>query len=120
MKEILSIDKFCEKFKITSGLKGKTVIIQGIGNVGYWAAHFCESEGVKVIGLVEYNSSIYNPDGLLVDDATDYFRKNKSFKDYPKATEVKVGDDRMDIMYKECDVLIPAAIENSITKYCVA
>lgn len=93
------------------------MIIQGIGNVGYWAAHFFEKAGAKIIGMVEYNSSIYDPDGIQVDDATKYFRDHKSFKDYPKAKEVKLDSENMEIMYKECDVLIPAAIENSITKY---
>ncbi len=99
------------------GLKGKIVIIQGLGNVGYWAAKFFESGGAKIVGLVEWNSAIYNPDGLKVDEATDYFHKNKSFKDYPHAKEVQMGDNRMEVMYKECDIVIPAAIENTITKY---
>ena len=113
---MLSIPQFCEKFKLAPGIKDKRVIVQGIGNVGYWAARFCEEGGAKVIGLVEYNSSIYNPDGLHIDDAFKHFREHKSFKDFPKATEVKLDDDRMEIMYKECDILIPAAIENSVTK----
>lgn len=116
IQEALNIPKFCEKYKLEPGIKGKTVIVQGIGNVGYWAARFCEESGAKVIGLVEYNSSIYNPDGFHIDDAFQHFRTNKSFKDYPKATEIKLEADRMEIMYKECDILIPAAIENSITK----
>lgn len=84
--------------------------------MGYWAAKFCEKGEAKVIGLVEYNSSIFNPDGINVDDAAAHFREHKSFKGYPKAKEVKLDEERMEIMYKECDVLIPAAIENSITK----
>jgi glutamate dehydrogenase (NAD(P)+) len=109
--------EFCEKFHFAPGLAGKKVIVQGIGNVGYWAAKFCEEGGAKIIGLIEYNSSIVNLDGLNVDDATNHFRANKSFQGYTKAQEVKLGDQIMDTMYVECDVLIPAAIENSITKY---
>lgn len=116
IQEILTIPKFCEMFKISPGIKDKTVIIQGIGNVGYWAAKFCETGGAKIIGLVEYNSSIYNPDGLHIEEAAAHFREHKSFKDFPKATEVKLDDERLDIMYRECDILIPAAIENSVTK----
>ena len=76
------------------------MIVQGIGNVGYWAARFCEASGAKVIGLVEYNSSMYNPDGFHIDDAFQNFRTNKSFKDYPKATVIKLDDDRKETMYK--------------------
>lgn len=118
--DILECDAFCKKYGLIAGIKGKTVIIQGLGNVGFWAAKFCHDGGAKVIGIVEYNSAIYNKDGLNVEDASDYFRKNKSFKDYPKATEIKMLDDRMEIFYKECDILIPAAIENTITKFNVA
>lgn len=116
-EEILKNKKFCERYKISPGVKGKTVIIQGIGNVGYWAAKFFEEGGAKVIGLVEYNSAIFNPEGLSVEDASVYFRANKSFKDYPKAKEVKMDKEAMDVMYMPCDILIPAAIENTITKY---
>lgn len=118
--ELMRNKKFCEKYSLTPGIKGKTVIIQGLGNVGYWAAKFFESGGAKMIGIVEYNSAIYNPEGLNVDKAFGYFRSKKSFKDYPDAKEVKGTDDFMDIMYKECDILIPAAIENTLTKYPVS
>ena len=110
--------KFYEKYHLSAGIKGKSVVIQGLGNVGYWAAKFFETAGAKIVGIVEYNSSIYNPEGFNVDDAFNYFRSNKSFKDYPKAKEVHMPD-FMEVMYKECDILIPAAIENSITKFNV-
>jgi len=116
-EEILKNPKFCEKYKLTPGIKGKTTIVQGLGNVGYWAAHFFEKGGAKIIGLVEYNSSVYNPDGLDVDDVTNYFRANKSLKGYPKAKEVYDQANCYETMYKEVDILVPAAIENSITKF---
>ena len=116
IEEILKNKKFCDRYKIAPGVKDKTVIIQGIGNVGYWAAKFCEEGGAKIIGLVEYNSAIFNREGINVEDASVYFRTHKSFKDYPKAKEVKMDKDAMDVMYKPCDILIPAAIENTITK----
>jgi glutamate dehydrogenase (NAD(P)+) len=118
IQELLKTPKFCERYHMTAGIKGKSVVIQGLGNVGYWAAKFFEAEGAKIIGIVEYNSSIYNPGGFNVDDASNYFRTNKSFKDYPKAKEIFI-DNYMEPMYKECDILIPAAIENSITKFNV-
>ncbi|MEI8332154.1 MAG: hypothetical protein WCF90_11000 [Methanomicrobiales archaeon] len=110
---------FCEKFKLTEGIKGKTVIIQGLGNVGYWAARFFEEGGAKVIGIIEYNSSIYNPEGFHVDEAFNYFRANKSFKDFPKAKEVKMDKEIEQVMYHECDILIPAAMEGTINKYAL-
>ena len=117
IRELLSLKEFCDKFHFVPGVAGKKIIVQGIGNVGYWAAKFCEDGGATIIGLVEYNSSIVNPDGLNVDDAANYFRAQKSFQGYPKAKEVKVGEQIMDTMYLDCDILIPAAIENTLTKY---
>lgn len=116
IEEILKNKVFCEKFKISQGVKGKDVIIQGLGNVGYWAAKFCEEAGAKVIVIVEYNSAIYSPEGFNVDDAFNYFRSNKSFNGYSKAKEIKIGKDAEELMFKECDILIPAAMENVITK----
>jgi len=118
IEKLLNNPKFCEKYHMTAGIKDKSVIVQGLGNVGYWAAKFFAAAGAKVVAIIEYNSSIYNPEGINIDDAFNYFRINKSYKDYPKAKEVFV-DTPMEAMYKECDILIPAAIENSITKFNV-
>ena len=116
VRELLGFPPFCEKYHLTPGIQGKTVVIQGLGNVGYWTAKFCQDGGAKIIAIVEYNSSISNPDGLDVEEASKYFRANKSFKDYPKAKVVYLDDKIMDAMYLECDILIPAAIENTLTK----
>ena len=43
------------------GIAGKSVIVQGFGAVGYWAAKFLQQDGAKIVGVVEYNSAIYNP-----------------------------------------------------------
>ena len=46
------------------GLKDKTFILQGFGNVGYWASKYFTEEGSKLIGVAEVDGSIYNPNGL--------------------------------------------------------
>lgn len=46
------------------GLQGKTLIIQGFGNVGYWASKYFTEEGSRLIGVAEHDGSIYNPDGI--------------------------------------------------------
>jgi glutamate dehydrogenase (NAD(P)+) len=55
------------------GIAGKSVIVQGFGAVGYWAAKFLHKDGAKIVGIVEYNSAIYNPSGIDVDLAKNYF-----------------------------------------------
>ena len=116
INELFNNDKFCSKHKFTKGLKDKTLVIQGLGNVGYWAAKFFYDAQVKVIGIVEYNSSIYNPAGLNPEEASNYFKTKGSFKDFPGATEVYDAASKMEVMYKECDFLVPAATEKVITK----
>jgi len=108
-------DTFCNKFKFKKGLKGKTVVIQGLGNVGYWAAKFFFEADTKIIGITEYNSGIFNADGLNPIDAFNHFRAKGSFKDFPGAKEYFDATHKMEPMYRECDILIPAATEKVIT-----
>lgn len=114
---LLEHDGFCKRYNLTKGIKDKNVIIQGLGNVGYWAAKFFFEAGAKVIGIVEYNSAIHNPKGMNPDEAFKHFRAKGSFVGFPGATEVfDSAASGLEVMYKECDILIPAAKEDVITK----
>ena len=115
VKELMNTPAFVEQYGTTLGLKGKTVIIQGFGNVGSWAHKFFQEEGSLVTGIIEYNSAVYDEKGLDQKDLLEYWLKNKTFIGYKKAQHV-YGKDGMEVMYKECDILIPAAIEKSINK----
>lgn len=114
VRHLMKNKDFVKQYNTTLGLKDKRVIIQGFGNVGSWAHRFFQEEGSKVTGIVEYNSSVYNENGLDCADLQAYWNKNKTFVGYTKG---KVYDkDPMEVMYIECDVLVPAAIEKSINK----
>ena len=66
--------------------------MQGFGNVGYNASKFLtEDDGMKLIGIAEYNGGIYNENGLNVDHAKKFFVKHGSFENYPKGNFVKDG-----------------------------
>jgi glutamate dehydrogenase (NAD(P)+) len=70
IKQLLDMDSFVEKSLLRDkgkGVAGKTVIVQGFGAVGYWAAKFLQKDSAKIVGIVEYNSAIYNPNGIDVD-----------------------------------------------------
>lgn len=84
-KELFETDSFVQKVGMTSGLNGKKIVIQGFGNVGYHAARYFQAEGAKIVGIVEYNSAIYNSSGIDVDDAKLYMQTNNSLIGYPKA-----------------------------------
>jgi len=53
-----------EKLGVAPGVEGKSFIVQGFGNVGHWASKFFVEAGAKLVGVAEYNGSIYNPDGI--------------------------------------------------------
>lgn len=115
LREVLSHKKLCEQFNIIPGLNGKTVIIQGFGNVGYWAAKFFSADGVRVIGIVEYNSAVYNEDGFDIEDLKQYHLANKTLAGYSKAKETFTDPKEVKaLMHRKCDILIPAALEREI------
>lgn len=116
MKKLLDTESFVEKSLLsTTGLAGKTVIVQGFGAVGYWASKFMEQDGAKIIGIVEYNSAIYNPNGINPDEAKYHMQSKgtlKGFKGAVQETEL----DPTEFMEFECDILLPAAAEKAINK----
>lgn len=115
IKQLLSMDSFIEKSLLsTPGIAGKTVIVQGFGAVGYWAAKFLSRDGAKIVGIVEYNSAIYNPRGFDVDGAHNYMQAKGTLKGYREATE-ETELDAAEFMEMECDILIPAAKEKAIS-----
>ena len=114
VKEFFRNPDLLKLVKLDNDLSTKTFILQGIGNVGYHLSKFLtEDDGMKLIGISEFNGAIYNKDGIDVEHAKKYFSKHKSFKNYPKATFVK---DSSLLLKRSCDILIPAARENVITE----
>ena len=82
VRELVSTQSFCEKAGLSLGLKGKIFIMQGFGNVGYWASHFFTQDGAQVNGIVEYNSGIYDSNGIDIEHAKEYFSRNGTFAGY--------------------------------------
>ena len=63
-KLLLTDERIAKRLKVKPGLKDKTFILQGFGNVGYWASKYFTEEGSRLIGVAEVDGSIYNPNGL--------------------------------------------------------
>lgn len=106
----LTIKFWAEKKNIN--LAGKKFIVQGFGNVGYWAAHFLEKEGAKLVAVQDAFGSIENQQGIDVEDLFNHTINNKgSIVDYPNATSLKKDD----FFATDCDICIPAALGNQIT-----
>ena len=101
-----------KKFGLQGGLEGKRVAVQGFGNVGYHVSRFLsEEDGCRVIAIGDVNGGAYSPDGLNVAQLSDYRDKTGSLRGFPGAKELPGPRDVLEI---ECDILIPAALENQI------
>jgi glutamate dehydrogenase (NAD(P)+) len=90
---------------------GTTVAIQGFGNVGSVAAQLLQAEGCRIVAIGDRSTSIYNADGIDVDDAIKHVNKNRHLDGYDKGEVISASD----LLTLDVDVLVPAALENVIT-----
>ena len=111
VREVCNMPEIMEKLGLPVGIVGKTVVIQGLGNVGYHSAKFFRENGARVIAIAEYNGAIYNADGLNEEEVFQHKLQNKTVLNFPGATNLEKSEDALEI---ECDILIPAALENVI------
>lgn len=117
VKRMFKIDAWKDMmgFHQNETMEGKSVIVQGFGNVGSYAALHFHRNNTKVIALIEHNGAIHNPDGLDIPEAMRYFQEKKTLLGFPGATSQE-AEEPMKYMEMKCDILIPAAIEKSINK----
>ncbi len=114
LKEACSYEDDMKELKLTSGLKGKTMAVQGLGNVGYYTATISQKEGgVKIIAVAEYEGAIYSEDGIDIEKLMKFRKKKGSIMGFPGTKKMK---SRKDVLTVDCDILVPAALENQITK----
>ncbi len=112
LREACSIEEDMKKIGMTTGLAGKTVVVQGLGNVGYHAAKFFAEADSKIIALAEYEGAIFNSNGLDLEAVVKHRKETGSLLNFPGATNLGSRDEALEL---ECDILIPAALENQIT-----
>ncbi|MCQ0110027.1 glutamate dehydrogenase (NAD(P)+) [Zhouia amylolytica] len=106
----LNIKFWAEKNNLN--LSGKKFIVQGFGNVGYWAAYFLEKEGAHLVGVQDAYATISNEEGIDVEDLLNYSKSNDGMiKGYTKASTL-LQDQFFEI---SADICIPAALGNQIT-----
>lgn len=97
---------------LTGGLAGKRVVVQGLGNVGYHAAKFLQEGGAVLVGLAEYEGAICKGTGIDIEQIMAHRRETGSILDFPGATNMPSSEAALEL---ECDILVPAALENQIT-----
>ncbi|HEX2644536.1 MAG TPA: Glu/Leu/Phe/Val dehydrogenase [Thermoanaerobaculia bacterium] len=111
-REACSVAEDMKLLGLSPGLAGKRVVVQGLGNVGFHAAKFLQEAGAILVGLVEFEGAIHNPQGLDFEKVWAHRLETGSLRNFPGATSLA---DRMEGLELDCDILVPAALENQIT-----
>jgi len=111
LRQVCNMPEMMKKAGLSPGVEGKRVVVQGLGNVGYHTAKFFQDAGAKIIGLAEYEGAIYNEEGLDVDEVFQNRRKTGTILNFPGAKNFAKNTDALEM---DCEILIPAALENVI------
>lgn len=108
---MICCDKALERFKMKR--EGCRVIVQGFGNVGSQGALLMHAAGYKIIGLADIHGGLHNEKGFDIPKVYDWvYGQHKKLQDYPEGGE-KVS--AQEVLFRPCDILVPAATENQIT-----
>lgn len=116
IREACSHAKDMKAMGLEAGTEGKTMIIQGLGNVGSFTGKIGQDEGgMVVVGVTEYEGGIYDAKGIDIHALLKYRKETGSILDYPGSKNY-TENRGAEVLEMECDVLVPAALENQINK----
>ena len=114
IRECCSFEEDMKRIGLTTGIEGKSMVIQGLGNVGSYTGRISQDEGgIKIIAVGEVEGYVINRDGIDIHDLLAYRQENGTIIDYPGAQSFG-KEHREDLLELECDILVPAALENVI------
>jgi glutamate dehydrogenase (NAD(P)+) len=91
-------------------VKGTRVAVQGFGNVGSVAADLMARQGMTIVAVSDKSGGIYNPKGLDLSEVFEHVRGKKFLNAYRNAQQITNDE----LLTLDCDVLVPAALENVI------
>ena len=92
--------------------KQTRIVVQGMGNVGYWFSDLADKAGYKIVGLSDSKGGVYNPAGLNVDKVMKFKQRTGSVVGYPGTRKIS----NQQLLELETEVLVPAALENVINR----
>jgi glutamate dehydrogenase (NAD(P)+) len=98
--------------RLHGGLAGKRVVVQGLGNVGSHFACLVQEAGAVIVGIGESDGTIYAPAGLDVNEVLQWRATSGSIRNFPDAQTLDRSTDCLEL---NCDILVPAALENQLT-----
>ena len=111
IREVCSMKNMMDKLGLTTGIAGKKVVVQGLGNVGYHSAKFFRENGAILVSIAEYEGAIFKADGINEEELFQHRKATGSILNFPGATNLAKSSDALEL---DCDILIPAALENVI------
>jgi len=113
LRECMRYEEDMVKIGLTKGIEGKTMVVQGLGNVGSNVALISQEEGdVKIIGVAEREGSIFDSNGIDIPKLMAFRKETGSIVGFPGTKHI---GDASAVLELECDILVPAALENQIT-----
>lgn len=118
IRECVSFTNDMKALGLSTGISGKKIIVQGLGNVGYHTAKYLIELGATIVGFCEYEGAIYNEDGFDLEDVITHRKETSSILGFSKAK--KEFKNSAEGLEQPCDILVPAALENQITEKNVA
>jgi glutamate dehydrogenase (NAD(P)+) len=92
-------------------IKGTKVAVQGFGNVGSIAAQLMEEQGMTIVAVSDKSGGLYNPKGLRIAEVIQHVKQRRFLAEYKDADHIT----NEQLLTLDCDVLVPAALENVIT-----
>jgi glutamate dehydrogenase (NAD(P)+) len=101
-----------KKLGLSTGVEGKTFVVQGLGNVGYHSSLYMTQAGAKLVGVAEMEGTIYDPKGIDLQALVEFRKETGSIIGFGNTQQIK---GKRAIFEQECDIIIPAALESQIT-----
>ena len=111
IREVCDMSDVMKRLGLTTGIAGKKVVVQGLGNVGYHSAKFFRENGAVIIAIAEHDGAVFNPNGINEEDLFQHRNATGSVINFPGSTMLAKTTDALEL---DCDILIPAALENVI------
>jgi len=113
IREFFNNKEDCKKLGLTTGVAGKTMVLQGLGNVGSFTGKISQAEGdINIIAVSEYEGAIYSEKGINIQELIKFRKETGSILGFK---DTKTLENRSVALELPCDILVPAALENQIT-----
>ncbi len=112
IREAVTHPAVMKRAGLAPGLEGKRIAVQGLGNVGYYAAKFLVENGCVLVSVSEREGTLSNPNGLNLEDLMEHRNAKGTLLGF---TDGRFNEDPSAVLESECDILVPAALERQIT-----